>query len=641
MTESLMALALAVCASVLGWAFGRPLLRSVSTVRRWETLVFEVPLGLGGLALVVLGLGWAGLARASVLWPVCTLFGAAAWFLASRLPKGVAATDIGVSPIRGGNSVWLAWLLLPLGALSLIGALAPPAGWEWDSLSYQLAAPKVWAASGRIHYLPYDHHSNFPFTWNMLYLWMMASGSIAAAKVFHWLCAVLLCAAVGVFALRHLSDGRRCAPIAALALGSTPLVVWEATTAYVDLATALFTWLSVHALVNAASDVEQGRAGWSGSLRWLVVSAVAMGFALGTKMTCLVFLALGFVGIVAWHPIVRRRWVRESLAHAIGWAAIALAVGSVWYIKTWIWTGNPVYPFFWSVFGGKFWNAENAAKYAADQASFGVGKGAAELLMAPWNLTMERSLLTPGRPWIFTEYVDFGLAPFLLAFLLPLPLLRRRIEPAIAWVVLFGLGILLSWFVLMQQTRYLVPALPGFALAAAAAWSAAGTAVRRTGTVLLAIGGLWAIARVSDIALPAWDVVAGAEPRERYLARRLGPFATAQLWINRETPADAKVLMVDEPRGFWLDRQYAWAEPNHAAGLFAWDEYADSAALRRDMVRRGYRWVLWNRANAPRDPTRVPEPWRALFLDALSTGELVPAAEFGPALVLRFREDVP
>jgi hypothetical protein len=206
-------------------------------------------------------------------------------------------------------------------------------------------------------------------------------------------------------------------------------------------------------------------------------------------------------------------------------------------------------------------------------------------------------------------------------------------------LVLFGLGVLASWFVLMQQTRYLLPALPGFALAAAAAWAQASPLVRRFGLGLLGVCCLWAVVRGFDIAMPAWAVVTGGESEDRYLGRRLGPISTAQQWVNNETPADSKVLLVDEPRGFWLDRPYAWAEPNHAAGLFGWETFADSADMSREMRRRGYDWVIWNRANAPQDPSQTPERWRSLFYDAMSSGELAPAAEFGPALVLRFRQE--
>lgn len=641
MTGSLAAIGLFVLAVVLGCGAGRPLLRGVSAVSRWETALFQIPLGLGAISLAILAAGWSGHVQPIVLWAVAGAMAAAGVGISLRIAKGVRVVEVAQPALVGALS-WMAPVsLVVLGLMALVGALAPPSGWEWDSLSYQLAAPKAWVLAGRIHYLPYDHHSNFPFTWNMLYLWMLSSGSVAAAKLFHWMCGLLLCGLVAVFARRHLRDGRLVAPTAALSFATLPIVVWESTTAYVDLATALFTWMSIHALVNAASDVESGREGWAGSLRWLVVSGVSMGFALGTKMTCLVFLAMGFAGIVLWQPVVRRRFEMRSLAHAMAWAGLALAVGAVWYVKTWIWTGNPVYPFFWSLFGGKFWNAENAAKYAADQASFGFGKGMAQLASAPWDITMERSLVPPGRGWVFTEYVDFGLSPFLLAFLIPLPFLLRRRDPAVVVTVLFGAGVLLSWFVLMQQTRYLLPALPGLAVAAAAAWAQANAPVRKAGTVLLGFCAIWAVVRAFDIAGSAWGVVTGAEPQDRYLARRLGPVATAQRWINENSPKDAKVLLVDEPRGFYLDRPYAWAEPNHAAGLFGWDRYASSSEMARDMTRRGYGWVLFNRANAPQDPTRVPEPWRALFYDAIASGELAPVSEFGPVVVLAFREAVP
>ncbi|MFM7322085.1 MAG: hypothetical protein ACKO5K_11255 [Armatimonadota bacterium] len=641
MTESVVALALLLALAGLGAAAGFPLVARLPGTSRAEQLLFGVPLGLGAIAYAVLAIGWSGHARSLALWIGACVVAAAGLLWQLRGGRLATANE---PPARARSLVPRWWsmgavaLLALCGCVTLIGALAPPAGWEWDSLSYHLAAPKVWLRHGRIHYLPYDHHSNFPFTWNMLYLLMLSTGKVGAAKLVHWLCAPWLAAAVWVFARRHCPSTPAAGPLAAVIVGTAPIVLWESTTAYVDLATALFVWLSVHALVNAGDEVSAGRSGWSGSLRWLAISSVAMGFALGTKMTCLAFIALGWVGIVLWHPIERGGWRRESLAHATGWATGALALGAVWYVKTWAWTGNPVYPFLYSVFGGKYWDAANAAKYAADQAAFGLGKDPASLLLAPWRATQEMGLITAARPFVFTEYVAYGLPPILLCVGVGSLLLGLRPRRELFAVLAFSFGVSAVWFFMMQQTRYLIPALPGFALVAAVLLLEAPRWFRGAGLAAVAVGAVWGLGKATEIAMPAWPVVNGSMSVDRYLARKMGPIATAERWINGNTPVDAKVALFDEPRGFWLDRDYAWAEPNHAAGLFGWERFADAEEFTRAFSERGYRWVLWNRANAPEAST---DRWRILLDDAIREGRLVPAAEFGPAIVLSMSEATP
>jgi hypothetical protein len=212
----------------------------------------------------------------------------------------------------------------------------------------------LYLQAGRIYYVPFIHHSNFPFGPQMWYTLMLGLGSAAAAKLCHWLCGVLLVASVYAFARRHVravgeDNGRTVGLVAAGIVASTPIVLWEASVAYVDLATALFTWLSLYALFNAAESARRrgdaspaavgaapdaagiflspavpvaGRKGGkrraaSGTARaavpaaagppastaadegdpreatrWLLVSAALMGFALGTKLTVLGFWAI-------------------------------------------------------------------------------------------------------------------------------------------------------------------------------------------------------------------------------------------------------------------------------------------------------------------------------------------------------------
>jgi 4-amino-4-deoxy-L-arabinose transferase-like glycosyltransferase len=102
-----------------------------------------------------------------------------------------------------------------------------------------------------------------------------------------------------------------------------------------------------------------------------------MGLALGTKHTVLGFWGLLLAGILGWHLVTTRRWAKEALPHAALWSGLSLAIAAPWYVKSWLYTGNPVYPFFFGLFGGRYWNAENAVQYAQDQAQFGIGKDAA------------------------------------------------------------------------------------------------------------------------------------------------------------------------------------------------------------------------------------------------------------------------
>src|SRR5207244_3620128 len=66
-----------------------------------------------------------------------------------------------------------------------------------------------------------------------------------------------------------------------------------------------------------------------------------------------------------------------------------VVVASPWYVKSYLWTNNPVYPFLYRLFPhSKYWNERADEGYRAEQASFGRGHGVRALLDLPWDVTM-------------------------------------------------------------------------------------------------------------------------------------------------------------------------------------------------------------------------------------------------------------
>lgn len=628
MTSTVLSLALLALLVAAASGMGGLFLRRV---RSWssgpERAVFAVALGMGAIAYVVFLLGLLRLLKPAILLALLIAAVIFAVAVADRNLRRVSVRRAPAAPlaVAGGIAFSL------LGLCTLIGALAPPGGNEWDALAYHLAVPKLYLSAERIYYVPWVSHSNFPFTLQMLYTLMLGLGSVGAAKSCHWLCGALLILSVYTFAVRHLAPqphGKTLGLIAALIVAATPIVLWEASVAYVDLATALFTWLSLYALFNAAQTVNTAEERPYGSVAWLIVSALLMGLALGTKYTVLGFWGLLLVGILLRHIAVPGRWSRETLPRAALWALVSLLIAAPWYIKTWLYTGNPVYPFFYHLFGGRYWSAENAALYAADQAAFGMGKSPLDLLLSPWRVTMQGER--------FTEYAVFGLSPVYVALLLAAPLVLRRLSRPSAALGLFGLGVYLFWFFLMQQTRYLIPALPALAILCAetlvAAWQELRLA-RWFGAALVAASVLWAsYLSATLIAAPALPVVTGRISASEHVERALPGLAPAITFINQATPKDAKVALFSEVRGFYLDRDYLWATPNHAT-LLPWDRYHDVEDWLTDFRRRGYTTLLVNRRFTPRDA--APPAWLRLLREAVAQNRLTLAFEANGVEVYR------
>lgn len=446
----------------------------------------------------------------------------------SRVPSGLSTLDSRLSTL----------ILIALALSTLIPALAPPAMSDWDSLAYHLAVPKLYVQHGGIYHIGIMSHSNFPMLMEMLYLPAVALNLPEAARVLNWMFGVLLVGAVWLMA--HRSFGRGAGRTAALGIAGMPIVLFLATTAYIDLATALYTMVSVYLLLSYLRTSERG---------CLIGSAIAAGFAASTKMTGLVTIAL----IVIWLLAERRvEWKR-----ALMFAGIAVAACAPWYVKTFIYTGSPVYPFFHGLLGGRGWTAEMAALYSQSQAHFGMGHDLPALLMLPWNLAMhsERFYDTPG---LFVGPI------FLIA--IPILFLARYKSRELIGLLGFFVAYVLIWFGLSHQSRYLIPAFAILAvLVSGLVYSDERLAnARRALTLVFTLTAVFGILTLWPAIKSSAPVVFGRESRDDYLARSLDVYRADQ-FANANLPANARIALMGDTRGYYLNRAYTWADWGHNA----------------------------------------------------------------------------
>lgn len=502
-----------------------------------ERFVLDTAIGLGVLSLVIFALGalqlykWNWLVTAPVA--ACALLG-----LALVVPDAVSDLPAFFRRTRPAGTKVLAALVLLLALAALIPALAPPSMSDWDSPAYHLAMPKLWIEHGGFYYIDFASHSNFPSLTEMLYVPGLLFQDPAAAKMVHYWIWVLLVSSVAILARRHF--GGRSAWPTAIAFAGMPIALWEATTAYVDLATALYTVLGVHLLLNHLD---------SRARRHLVGCAACAGFAASTKMTGLLLIPLFAIWLIA--AGARRDAWKDGLVLVL----VASAACSPWYLKSYLYTGNPVYPFFYSIFGGRDWSAELARNYAMLQSRFGLGHGPAALLTLPYDLAF--------RPDAFYDTPGLYVGPLFLVAV-PILILGRYGSRKLVGLLAFFVAQVVAWFVLTQQSRYLIPAFAALAaLVSGLAWE--NERFRRTRAALwfvfvgTAVFGMWTLSPFVGAAAP---YVLGRESREEYLTANLDIYP-AQRFVNDSLPAGAKVALFGDTRGFYLERGYVWADPGH------------------------------------------------------------------------------
>jgi hypothetical protein len=282
---------------------------------------------------------------------------------------------------------------------------------------------------------------------------------------------------------------------------------------------------------------------------------------MGLKYTSFVT-PLVIAGLILWIVLRSTQYeLRLGLRDLALFGLVAALIASPWYLKNWIFTGNPVYPFLFDLFGGQYWDSFRADWYAA--ADTGIGFRPTTWLGLPW-------LLTLGVRDV--NYWDGRTGPLLLLFL-PLVLFYRftlyrraadrpvAVDPlliyALAQFLFWAVGVI--WSRDLWQSRLLLSGLVALAPVAGWVWTDLARlnlpSFSLSRFVNLAIGLALALTLI-DLGLLTLKIdplpyLTGLESQKRYLTRRLGAHFGAMVEINETLPPDAVVAFLWEPRSYY------------------------------------------------------------------------------------------
>jgi hypothetical protein len=211
-----------------------------------------------------------------------------------------------------------------------------------------------------------------------------------------------------------------------------------------------------------------------------------------------------------------------------------------WYLRAYVHTGNPVYPFFRQVFGGA----------GLDEVLDPIKR---PMAVTPWNLLVSLIPLTlqPDRFDSFSH--QFG--PIFLLFL-PVALLERPPRRVLGLAAL-GYLFLMVCLTQRQSMRFVLIALAPMSVAVAyglSQWCDRRTIPARLMVALL----LGALGLESGLAMVrcrhVLGLIAGRESSESHLSRREPTYVVGR-WTARHLPASARLIGQDH-RGFYIPRPY-------------------------------------------------------------------------------------
>ncbi len=434
-----------------------------------ERTVYEVAVGAGVFIGAMFLLGILGLYRYGLLSAgglLCVLaLGPHGRFIASLRERWTrAAEDIAANGGIKGPDRFVALLLVLVGSMTFLNSLAPATA--QDALVYHLAVPAKYIERGGIVYIPESFFAQFPGNMEMLFTLALLVRGDSLAGAYHWLFAAASVAAVGVLG-RRIGGSFRSALAAAAVFGTVPSAALIAGWAYVDLAVVFFCLASTLAFLRWWDRGEASPASLPGAeasfprARWLGLAALFAGLAAGCKYTGGAQ-GLFLVFAVFFEGGARKRLLFPVVRNAIAAATVTGAVASPWWIKNALWTGNPLFPFFYGVLGGRQWDAGRADVLSRFLGNWGgSSEGIWGLLALPWTITMSGRFFSIER---FDGMIGPAFllgAPFVLACLFgSLPSSGSKVATRGLRIVLgFALAHGLLWIVMTRQVRFLLPAL--------------------------------------------------------------------------------------------------------------------------------------------------------------------------------------
>ena len=502
-------------------------------------------LGAAACSLLWFFLGTVGLYRV----PVAVLVLLAGLALAGRALARERPTPRALARAAGWAALVLA---VSTQVLALIAALAPPTA--KDTVLYHFALPKAYIAAGGGIEVPYNIAGYYPLGVELHAVWAMLLGAPlgervgeAAAGATLFLFAPLLLMVVHGWARERGLD-RGWAATAALVVAWVPTGYDVAASAYVDLALTAYTAIAVAAFGRWWTTLDP---------RYLIWIAVGIGGALSIKLSAaFVILPLALLSL---SRSLARSNSEPGTAAIAGGAIAALGAGAAlaapWYVRNWIRTGSPLFPFYLSIWPAQApgWDLERSQLYETLFSLYGNTRGAVAYVLTPLRLAVAAQ---PDQPPLYD-----GVLGIAVAFALPLlawALWKRRLDVELRLAALVSACLFVFWLFSSQQLRYLLPALPGLALAIAAAGAACdGTGGRALRALLLAAAALGVPVTLAWFltADPA-RVVLGGEGRAEFLRRRLDYYPYYEV-VNRELPPAAKVWLINMRRDtYHLERPY-------------------------------------------------------------------------------------
>jgi len=436
-------------------------------------------------------------------------------------------------------------VLLP----TFIATLTPPN--HWDELVYQLTIPKEYVQAGGFVRMDYLVYFDAPHNMNLLYTFCLLAANDIAARLLHFSLGIL--SAMMLFVLCKRFYDTTSGWIAVLIFLSTPIVITELKAALADLGMTFFFLLSVYMILRWTEERRRGL---------IVLAGVFCGMMLGCKYPAVYGLFALLVMLIA-RPILGQPLATSSVKRVtppvyglVIFCSLTVLLLLPWLIKNLALTGNPVYPNLYWLFDGRDWSPALAKHLSIWLQSMGMGKGIGDFLLLPWRMTV--------YGWYTYDRFAGIITPFYFLPLVLIPFAWRHTRLTL-YLLLAVVTYLAFWFLGSQQVRFFIP---GLALLSIVAGSLIARCFAPEGyfkgplTIVLVYVIIAAVSLLIDPRDLSFlgqnlGVAIGRSNKAQFLEQTCSVDIQPMVeYSNANLPKDAKILMLFENRGYYLERDY-------------------------------------------------------------------------------------
>ena len=568
------------------FVLGRRLLRGGEFESAAEEMALSIGMGMGAFGLLLFGLGLFGVltpAATAILVALIHLAGFPAWrdFLRPRTRDGRQGKTRDGREGKKSADV-LPWLPAAVTvAVVAILSFYPPT--SFDATAYHLPYARAFAQTHRIVSLPARRFPVFPQLTETIFAATLFAGDDTDAQRVEFLALLAGLAVLAAWGRRSSESSEGSAdPLAASAWIGCPAVALLAASAYVDIGFSMFG-------VLAYFSWERWRD--SGARGWIVLSAVFAGFSAGVK-----YHGLAIMLLLGCMTLASSLFRKKSLGSVVAFALISAAVACPWYIRNFLTTGNPVFPFLPRIFGKSPYalsiDAVTSGGTAASDSAMTFGRAAGEWLGAPGRVAHSLSGIpdSSGQTPLSPLLAILALLALFAAF--RSARLRRVILFAAAYAVICG----------GAEVRFLLPAAALVCCAGSAALAVAGKRItpilRATIAAALVLpGAAWATHRLSKLGAVPID----RSERDAFLRRELPAYSAIED-LNRSSGADYTVYAVAaENLAYFAKGNFLgdWFGPLAYSKVYG-DPARDPDALDRNLRSIRARYLLIDEQRWPR-----------------------------------------